>query len=80
MRGLYDALAVGDAKAAIAVFDENIEWCLAENSPLARPDGRPLTGVQEVVTNVLARLPQLTDGFRIDVQRFIGSAGTVVIR
>lgn len=78
VRSIYDALAAGDVAKVLAALDESVQWYVAENSPLAAVDGKPFTGTQSVVENVFARLPQLIDGFTIDVQRLVGSGDTVL--
>jgi ketosteroid isomerase-like protein len=72
VQSIHDALAAGDGGKVLAALDESVEWHVAENSPLAAVDGKPFTGTQAVVENVFARLPQLIDGFPINVQRLVG--------
>jgi ketosteroid isomerase-like protein len=75
---LYDAFGAGDVVTVVGALDPQIEWYAAENSPYALPDGKPYIGPQAVVDGVFARIPQDTDGFRIEVLRLIGFDDTVL--
>ena len=77
MRELYDAFARGDVPTVLAAMDEAIDWQEAESGPYATAE--PLIGPDAVVANVLARLGQDFEGFRIEPERFVGDGGTVVM-
>jgi ketosteroid isomerase-like protein len=76
-KGAYEALAKGDINTVLSAMDEQIEWHLPEHHPLC--PGKALVGPQAVVEGHLTRLPQLYDGFRIDVQRIAGLGDTVLV-
>jgi ketosteroid isomerase-like protein len=77
IRGIYEALARGDVAAVLGAIDEQAEWNEAEHFTLW--PGGPFIGPQAVLTGVIARIPQLLDGFVIDVSRVVAAGDTVLV-
>ena len=77
MRELYDAFARGDVPTVLAAMDDRIDWQEAEGGPYAT--AQPLIGPNAVVENVLARLGQDFEGFRVEPERFVADGDTVVM-
>ncbi len=77
IRNIYEALAKGDVNGTVATRDPRIEWREAEHFPYWT--GAPFVGPQAVVNGVLARIPQDSDDFRIDVGRIVGAGDTVLV-
>ncbi|MGH3787444.1 MAG: nuclear transport factor 2 family protein [Pseudonocardiaceae bacterium] len=77
VKGVYEALAKGDINTVLDVLDEQVEWHLAEHHPFW--PGKALVGPQAVLEGLIARFPQVYDGFRIDVQRIVGLGDTVLV-
>src|SRR5206468_10679452 len=75
--GAYEALANGDIDTFLDALDEQIEWHLPEHHPLW--PGKEFVGLQAVLEGHLTRLSQVYDGFRIDIQRIVGLADTVLV-
>jgi uncharacterized protein len=73
----YEALTKGDINAVLGAMDEQIEWHLPEHHPLW--PGKALVGPQAVLEGLFARLPEVYDGFRIDLQRIVGLGDTVLV-
>ncbi len=76
VKGAYEALAKGDISTVLGVLDDQVEWHLPEHHPLW--SGKALVGPQAVLEDHLVRLPQLYDGFRIEVERIVGLGDTVL--
>ena len=72
----YEGFARGDIQPLVDIMDETIEWHEAEHFPYWR--GGPFVGPQAVLEDVMGRLPQDFDGFRVDVQRIVGCGDTVL--
>lgn len=77
VKGIYEALAKGDINTVLGALDEQVEWHLPENHPFW--PGKALVGPQAVLEGLFARLPQVYDGFRIDVGRIVGFGDTVLV-
>ena len=67
----------GSARDRLSDVESRIEWREAEHFPYWT--GAPFVGPQAVVNGVLARIPQDSDGFRIDVGRIVGAGDTVLV-
>lgn len=63
-RALYEAFGRGDITTVLGMFDDGIEWRLAEGHPY-RPDGSAWVGPQAVLTELFARLAQDFDGLTV---------------
>ncbi len=74
----YENFAQGNIPGVLAVWDENIKWMGAKSFPIFEGDG-VVTGAQNVVQEVLAKIPELYDVFNIDVQNIFGSGNKVVM-
>ena len=77
VKGVYEALAKGDINTVLGAMDEQIEWHMAERHPLW--PGKAFVGPQAVLKGLFARLPQVYDGFRIDLQRIVALGDTVLV-
>ncbi len=72
----YEALTEGDINAFLGVLDQQVEWYLPEHHPLW--PGKAFVGPQAVLEGHLARVGEVYDGFRIDLQRIVGLGDTVL--
>ena len=77
VKGIYQAVATGDAPAVLAALSPDIEWNEAENFPYA--DGNPYHGPDAVMNGVFARLGSDWDGFAVEPREFLDSGDTVVM-
>ena len=78
VKSAYAAFARHDIESLFKIFDENIVFNLAENSPYYA--GRPLEGQQELSEKLFARIPGDTDNFAIDTQAFHDAGDVVVVQ
>ncbi|MEX2553777.1 MAG: nuclear transport factor 2 family protein [Actinomycetota bacterium] len=78
VKDLYDALGRGDVGSFLGSFDPNIEWSVAEGSPY-QPDGKPWYGPDEVLQNLIMKLPSDWDGFTATPKEFHDAGDTVVV-
>jgi uncharacterized protein len=76
IQSLYDAFAKGDAGAVLDMFDPEIIWNEAENSPYA--DRNPYIGPQQVAEGVFGRIMAEWDGFTVDPEKLVHEGNTVV--
>lgn len=76
IQNLYNALASGEAVAALALLDDGVVWNEAENFPYA--DGNPYVGPQRVAEGILGRLMTEWDRFAIDLQQIVDGGDTIV--
>ena len=77
VKGIYQAVATGDAPAVLAALNPDIEWNEAENFPYA--DGNPYHGPDAVMNGVFARLGSDWDGFAVEPRHFLDAGDTVVM-
>jgi len=77
VKGIYQAVATGDAPAVLAALNPDIEWNEAENFPYA--DGNPYHGPDAVMNGVFARLGSDWDGFAVEPREFLDAGDTVVM-
>lgn len=73
VRGLYDALAGGDAEAALAVFDEDVEW-----DGRNFPDGVVGRGRQAVLDHA-ERWASIWDGWSVELEQLEQVSSDTVI-
>ena len=78
VRNAYAAFARHDLDTLFKIFDENIVFNLAENSPYYQ--GGPLQGQQQLVQRLFARIPGDTDNFGINVETIRGTGDVVVVQ
>jgi len=74
VRQMMEAFLAGDPEAFMSCLDDDIEWNPAEHHPFFTQQYR---GKQQV-TEALAQIPEVLDGFRFDVQRVLGCGETAV--
>lgn len=74
LRALYDAFAVGDVPAVLAVLDANIEWTEAEGFPYAGT----YRGPDAVLQGVFMRLGTEWDGYSVVPSDFVDGGEKVV--
>lgn len=77
VKGVYEALAKEDISTVLGALDEQVEWHLPEHHPLW--PGKAFVGPQAVLEGLFTQLPQIYDGFRIDIQRIVGLDDTVLV-
>ena len=75
VESLYAAFAQGNIQAVLDVFDEQIEWQSAENSPYA---AGPLRGKQAVLDGVFARLARDWESFRVTPREYLDAGDSVI--
>ena len=73
----YEALAQGDVNTFLDTLDGQVEWHLPEHHPLW--PGKAFVGPQAVLEGHLARVAEIYDGFRIDIQRVAALGDTVLV-
>jgi ketosteroid isomerase-like protein len=78
VQAAYAAFARHDTEGLFRIFDPNIVFNLAENSPYDA--GRPLLGQQEIAEKLFARIPQDTDHFAIVTEAFHDAGDVVVVQ
>lgn len=74
----YQNFAAGNIDAVLAVFHPEIEWNASQGFPQIEGDGL-LIGINAVVENVFASMPEYYEGFHIDIQELFGSGDKVVM-
>ena len=77
VQAIYAAFTRGDVDAVVNAMDPGIEWHEAEHSPWHVPEGHH--GPTAVLTNVLARIPEMFDHFEIHPQRFHDAEAGVIV-
>jgi uncharacterized protein len=77
VKALYEAFARGDIETVMAAMADDVEWYEAEGNPWH--PGHAFIGPQQVLENVIARIPAEYDDFRIESRRLLGSGDTVVM-
>lgn len=77
MEKAYQDFARGDVPAVLAILDEDVRWFEAEGNPWWQ--GGPAIGPQQVVEQVIKRIPEDYDGFTITVHRIVGLGDTVIM-
>jgi ketosteroid isomerase-like protein len=77
VKGVYAALASGDAAGALGAFDPNIEWREAEGFLYA--DGNPYVGAQAVAEGVLQRFGGSVENLAVVPRGFIDGGDSVVV-
>ena len=75
----YENFAQGNIPAILAIWDENIKWMGAKSFPMFEGGDGVVVGAQNVLQQVLAKIPELYDGFNIDVKALFGSGDKVVM-
>ncbi len=78
IKALYQHFAQGNIPAVLEGWDENIKWMGSKGFPIYDGDGIVI-GAMNVVQQVLATIPELYDGFNIDIQDLYGSGNKVVM-
>lgn len=75
----YENFAQGNIPGILAIWDENIKWMGAKSFPMFEGGDGVVVGAQNVLQQVLAKIPELYDGFNIDVKALFGSGDKVVM-
>jgi uncharacterized protein len=76
VKGAYEAFARGDVPAVLSILSDDVDWNEAENNAPFSP-GR-YRGPQEVLGSVFMRIPEVFDGFQVEVRRLVGCDDTVL--
>ena len=74
----YKNFAEGNIEAVLATFDPRIEWDECQGFPYIEGDGI-FIGPEAVVQNVFALIPEVFDGFNIEVKELFESGDKVVM-
>jgi uncharacterized protein len=74
----YQAFAEGDLAKATANWATDIVWASCTGLPLVKGDGIS-RGVQEVMENVFAKMPQYYDDFNIEITDFVDGGDKIVM-
>lgn len=78
IQNLYAAFAEGDVPAVLQMFDPNIIWNEAENSPYA--EGNPYTGPQAVLEGVFARIGAEWEYWNLTDQKYYETySGDIIV-
>lgn len=75
----YENFAKGNLPGILAIWDENIKWIPSKSFPIYEGDGI-VVGAQNVIQQVLAKIPELYDDFHIDIQDMFESGNKVVMQ
>ena len=76
----YANFATGNMEAVLAIWDPQIEWHECKGMPIVPAGGGgKLVGHQAVLENIMAKIPQLIDGFGIEIGEIFGSGDRVVM-
>jgi ketosteroid isomerase-like protein len=78
VRRIYRDFAAGDAAAILAVFEDDVEFRLAESHPYRGPGGA-LVGKDAIATKFFAVAGPEWDAWTIDVLATIETANAVVV-
>jgi ketosteroid isomerase-like protein len=76
VRAMYDAMARGDAPAALSIFDPQIVWREAENFIYA--DGNPYIGPQAILAGLFMRFATEWDQFAARPEQILEAGDTVI--
>lgn len=75
---LYEAWDRNDAQAAMALFDEKVEWYPAEGHPYS-PDGQPWIGLKELTAKFFARVSLEWPDMTANINRVHAAGNTVIV-
>jgi len=75
----YSNFASGNMEAVLATWDPELEWHECKGFPYVEGDGI-YKGPEAVLTQVLAKIPELFDGFNIEVNEIFGADDKVVMQ
>jgi ketosteroid isomerase-like protein len=78
VKEIYRAFAKGDIAGVLALFDPQIEWCLAEGHVYA-PDSGALHGVEAVTEQFFARLGPEWENFVVAPRRMHEAGDTIIV-
>jgi uncharacterized protein len=76
IRSLYAAFGRGDAGTVLGMFDPEIVWLEAENSPYA--DRNPYVGPQQVAEGAFGRIMSEWEGFTVTPETLLEDGNVVV--
>lgn len=79
IKQVYQDFAVGNIPGILAAWDENIKWMGAKSFPIFEGTDGVVVGATNVLQQVLAKIPDLYEGFNIDVQDMYGSGDKVIM-
>jgi ketosteroid isomerase-like protein len=77
VKSIYRAFEQGDIPAVFNLFDPDIEWIAAENSPAAV--GSPYRGLNDVREGVFMRIARGYDGFTIKVDELLDAGDKIIM-
>ena len=77
VKNIYQAFGQGDIPAVFELFDPDIEWVAAENSPAA--PGSPYHGLNAVRDGVFTPIAMGFEGFVIRVDELLDAGDKVVM-
>jgi uncharacterized protein len=74
----YQAFAEGDVAKATANWAPDIVWASSTGFPFAKGDGIS-RGIQAVIEDVFAKIPQYYDDFNIEITDFVDGGEKIVM-
>ena len=74
----YKDFAAGNIEAAVSNWSNDIVWEECIGLPFVKGDGKYI-GVQAVITEILAPIPELYDNFHIDISDFVDGGDRIVM-
>jgi ketosteroid isomerase-like protein len=78
VRYIYERFARGDAPAILAIFDERIEFRLAQGHPY-QPEGKPWIGGQAITDNFFNRAGAEWQDWTFHIDAVVEGADTLVV-
>jgi uncharacterized protein len=78
VKKVYQAFAEGNIEQVISDWAPDIVWVECTGIPLPRENGI-YNGVQDILEGVLSKLPELYDGFNIEIMDFVDGGDKIVM-
>ena len=79
VRAAYEAFGRRDIPTVLAAFHPDVTWVEPEGAPGGFGE-RVLHGIDEVVSEVFAKIASVWDDFRIDPERYLDAGDTVIMQ
>lgn len=76
IQDMYGAFTRGDVQAVLGVYDAQMIWEAAENSPYG--DRSPYVGSEAILQGVFARIGEEWEGFMVGVEEIINAGDRVI--
>ncbi len=78
MKEGYANFAKGNVEAVLASWDKDIVWEECTGMPMVEGEGK-FVGVNDVLENVLAKIPGYIDDFNIEIREFVDGGDKIVM-